>query len=56
MRRFVSQVDGVPELLEDEMIHHTLRAAKMQLDEELTDSGDIFITTRRFIFMGRQHT
>ena len=52
MRRFVSQIDGVPELQDEEMIHHTLRAAKLQLDEELPDTGDVFVTTRRFIFVG----
>ena len=52
MRRFVTQVDGVPELDDDEVIHHTVRATKLQLDEEPTDTGDVFITTRRFIFVG----
>ena len=52
MRRTVSHVDGIPELGEEEMIHYTLRAARIQLNDEPIDTGDLFITTLRLLFIG----
>lgn len=52
-RRFVSHEEGVPELVEDEVISFTLRSVHLQFNDDATDSGSLFITTKRFLFIGR---
>lgn len=53
MRQFVSVSDGgVPELHEDEVINYTLNNARLQLNEDAVSTGNLYITTKRFIFIG----
>jgi hypothetical protein len=52
MRRYVNQEDGLPVMEVEENINYSLHNICLQYNSDDQDTGSLFISNKRFIFIG----